>query len=125
MKKKIIILIVGIVFLLSGVGFTGQDKRHKKKKRSYHHEQKYNRHYHPSYQKRGKAYGHYKHRRYERYRKHRYKRHYHWREWNRERVRHQRRYKGGHYHHDDNGYLMFSFCNKQNGDKMCFSISID
>lgn len=119
--KKIILLVIALVFLTSGLSFAGQRDK-KQEKRGYNKEQRYPKN-HPRYRPRGYAYGHYKHR--DRYRGYRYNGHYMWHEWNKERQHHRDRYRDGRYHHDDNGYLMFSYCNKENGEKVCFSISID
>jgi hypothetical protein len=121
--KKIIMIIIALIFLTSGVSFSGQQqgKRHNKDQ-TYKEKKIYPRN-HPYNQPRGYAYGHYKHR--DRYRGYKYKGHYRWSEWNRERHHYHDRYRDGRYHHDDNGYLMFSYCNRNNGEKVCFSISID
>jgi len=124
--KKTIILVIALVFLTSGFGFSGQ--RDKQEKRGYSKkEQKYNRYpkHHPKHQPRGRAYGHYNHHERDRYRGYKYNGHYMWHDWNRERQHHRDRYRDGRYHHDDNGYLMFSYCNQDKGEKVCFSISID
>ena len=143
MKTKIIIMLISIVFLLSGVAYSGQSgykdqkasllilmaKREKQKKQYQNQDRRRRdqdrRGYHPRHQQRGRAYGHYKRDRNHRYRGNRYRGHYSWRQWQRERDRYHRRYRSGDYHHDDNGFLMFSYCNREKGEKMCFSISID
>lgn len=52
-----------------------------------------------------------------------YRRHHQWRdwgEWDRHYKRHPRKYRGGKYHYDKRGHLMFSFC--ESGGT-CFSFS--
>lgn len=122
--KKTIAVIVTIIFFfgLPILTYGGQkDKRYKKNDRG-----RYERVYrddHPIHHPHGKAYGHYKKHHWKRYRHHKYKRHYHWHEWDRHRHEYKR-YHHRRYHHDDNGYLMFSYC-EDNGGRVCFSISID
>ena len=116
--KKLIILILTAIFLTSGVAF-GDKKVRKYTKggkyqgKGYHQEEQHRvRQFpknHPYHHPRGHAYGHYKHRHNDRYRGYRYRGHYRWQDWNYERHRHYHRYRDGRYHHDDNGYLMFSY----------------
>ncbi len=78
---------------------------------------------HPVYHKRNRVYRHYKNPRHHRYQGYKYGGHYSWREWKRNRHMY-RHHKHQRYHHDDRGYLMFSFCNDEKGTR-CFSFSID
>lgn len=71
----------------------------------------------------GHMYGIYKKPHNRRWSRYKYRGHYRWNEWMHERNRPI--YRGGHYHHDDNGHLMFSFCENQESQGMCFSIGID
>ena len=115
--KKIIIAFISLIFLFSSVpafsagGYVRRNNNLYKKqdvrrpspkvyKKQYHHGHSYR------YTHHGRHYT--------------YLRHYRWNEWNR--IRNDRRYHNGHYH-SDNGYLMFSFCDPDNG--LCFSISLD
>lgn len=125
--KKIIILVITAIFLTSGMAFSADRQRKDNQRKGYHKEEQYRKYpkNHPHHQPRGRAYGHYKNHHNDRYRGYKYRGHYRWHDWNYERSRHYDRYRNGRYHHDDNGYLMFSYCNKKNGEKMCFSISID
>ncbi len=91
--------------------------------RQYKQIQRWNDEHHPRHHNSGHKYKRYTKNWNNKYREHKYKRHYKWNKWNRE--RHHPRYRNGKYHHDDNGYMMFSFCNQERGDKVCFSISID
>lgn len=123
MKKAIAIIVAMIFFFgLPIMTYAGQkDKRYKKNNRGQY-ERVYKKE-HPRNHPRGKKYGHYKHKRQERYRHHKYQKHYTWNGWSRHRHEY-RRYHHKRYHHDDNGYLMFSFCQDRDA-QVCFSISID
>lgn len=128
MKNRQMYFIVGIlvgVIMMISVSFSQAGQGQKKQYRK--HNNRYERVYpqqHPKHHPRGQRYNHYKKR--PRYNGHVYKRHYTWRQWRKIR-KHNRQYRNGSgiYHHDDNGYLMFSFCNEEKGQRMCFSIGID
>ena len=119
--KKLLITLTVLIFTLSSISaFAGQqyerrnNNLYKKHRQGQQYDSRdfrkpqYNSHHGPNY--------HYTHR----HKNYKYYRHYHWDQWNK--IRHDRRYRDGHYH-SDNGYLMFSFCDPNNG--LCFSISLD
>jgi hypothetical protein len=123
MKKVITILTMMIFFFsLPILTYAGkQDKRYKNRNEKRV-EQRYDNRGHGNaygHDKHGHPYGIYKKNHNYRYRNYKYKRHYTWREW--DRHRHNRYYRHGRYHMDDNKHLMFSFC-EQTG--ICFSFSI-
>ena len=120
--KKIIIMVISIIFLFTGMVFADGKREYKKNKNNDRYERVYPQD-HPMHHSRGNEYGHFKNGRNRRYDGYIYERHYTWKEWHRN--RHHPRYTRGRYHHDDNGYLMFSFCNWKNNQKICFSVGID
>ena len=135
MKRIVIFLSVLIFAIFSIASIVDADRGNKKQKRQkdrYHQKDKSQRDYGRGYdryyfQKRphdyGRRHGHGPKRNYHgpkyHYKGHWYSRH----KWERYRHRHPERYRGGKYHRDDGGHLMFSFCHK--GEGVCFSFSID
>jgi hypothetical protein len=123
MKKTIAVIVTMIFFFgLPILTYAGQgNKRYKKNERG-----RYERVYpknHPYNHPRGRAYGHYKDHRNMHRRNYKYKRHYTWHQWKRHHHEYNRYYNRI-YHHDDRGFLMFSFCEDRD-QRVCFSISID
>lgn len=122
--KKIIVLILSVIFFLTSGLALADNKRRLYREKNSRQERVYKKnHNHPYHQPRGHAYGHYRKHHQDRYKGYKYRGHYRWHEWRHERNRD--RYRHGRYHHDDNGYMMFSYCNKNGDEKICFSISID
>ena len=123
MKKTIPIIMTIIFFFgLPILTYAGQkDKRYKKNNRGGY--ERVYRDDHPMHHPHGRAYGHYKDHHNRKYRNYRYKGHHSWNEWRHHRHEYDR-YHHRRYHHDDNGYLMFSCCEDQNRS-VCYSISID
>ena len=128
--KKLIAVIVMLIFLLpfSTVEAGKSDKRYKKNSKEY--SRNYDRHNwgHDRHDW-GHHRGWYKHHRHDRHsRDYRYKRHYSKREWERHYRRNRDRYRDGGYHRDRDSRLMFSYCQEDSSmhssKEVCFSVSI-
>ena len=132
--KNLLIFLSIIIFSFSMISFANADryKGNKKGDRDRYQERNYgDRHrsdrqyrYDRGHRRdRGHHYGHYKRPprgRY--YHSPRYRGHWRsWRSWERHRQRYPKRYRSGRYHHDRQGYMMFSFCESEG---VCFSFSI-
>lgn len=118
MKTKIIVLIVAILFCFTSLSFADRDRGKGKKDRGKHYGQRYDGPKHHDDRR--------IHRRGYRSRHHipDYHRHREWRrwgEWDRHYKRYPKRYPGGHYHHDRQGNLMFSFCQDSKDSSTCVS----
>lgn len=129
--KRLLVIIMAIVFSLSIVSFAGAGKKDKSRNGNRQQNQQYrqkgqrgpNNYYKGPSGERGH------HRWSNRYRRHGRPHHYqyrgHWRsrnQWENHRRRNHDRYRDGRYYRDNNGFMMFSFCE---GNGLCFSFSIN
>lgn len=132
MKSKIMIIAISILFLFTSLSFAGQRNKGNKKQGNRQ-EKRYDNRGGKKYNNRDRRYDardHHKNQRLHRGHRHhipdyhghrKWKR---WSEWDRH-YRHNRdRYRGGYYHNDDRGNLVFTHCQDDRDSSTCISFGI-
>lgn len=133
MKTKIMIIALTILFAFTSVAFSGQkDKRNNKGKKNQRHGYSQQDRGHGKH-KRYDARSHHDDRKWRKHHKHRrhhipdYHRHRHWKrwgDWDRHYRHNHHKYKGGYYHNDKRGNLMFTHCQDERNSSTCISFGI-
>ena len=130
MKSKLMIIAISILFLFTSLSFAGQRDKGNKQKGNRQQENRQEKRYDNRGNQRYDARDFHRDRGLHQGHRHHipdYQRHRQWRRWNewdRDYRRNPHKYRGGYYHNDDRGNLVFTHCQDDRDSSTCISFGI-